>query len=577
MTERVRADQILRAVSEATAATKGEEFFRALARHLASALGVDLAFVAECTDADRTRVRTLAVWKGQEFVENVTYSVAGTPCERVIGGEACLHPTGVCDLFPEDHALALWKVESYVGVPIRGSSGQILGHLAVLDQKPFDADLELSALKIFADRTGVELERQRTEEALLRSTRRLATLREIDRGILAARSPAAIGEAAMRHIRQLIPCLRASVTTFDLEAGRAILEAVHAEDPGRMRVGVTLPLEPFGDLEALRASRVHHVRDASTLPSTSTFDFLRSEGLRSWLNVPLVARGELIGTLNVGSQEVEGFSPQEIEAVREVADSLAVATQEARLVDQVQRHTGELEQRIAERTAELEAFSYSVAHDLRAPLRAIAGFSRVLLEEHAEALASEGQRLLGIISQNTEKMGQLIDALLALSRLGRQEMRLADVDLGQLAHEVYAELPAAPEREVDLRVDALPPVRGDLAMLRQLLANLLTNALKFTQPREAARIVVGHRSGHGETAYFVRDNGVGFDARYAERMFGVFQRLHRPGEFEGTGIGLAIVQSIVRRHGGRVWAEGQLDAGATVWFTLAPLGAAFGR
>lgn len=575
--ENVRADELLRMISEGTASAKGEEFFRSLARHLASALHVKYAFVAECTDASKTEVRTLAVWNGRRFIDNVTYGVAGTPCEQVMGGEVCLYPTNVQTLFPRDHGLATWNTESYLGVPIRGSSGDVVGHLAVLDEKPLAADArELSMLKIFADRTGVELERKRAQEAVERYTKRLETLREIDRGVLAAQSPEEIGDAAMRHIRQLIPCRRASVTVFDFEAGHAVWQAVHAEDAGKMGVGARISLEPFGSLDALRQGRVHAVEDATTLPQNPTFDLLRGEGLRSWINVPLVARGELIGTLNVGSEHANAFGAEEIDAVREVADSLAIAIQQARLNDQVQRQTVELEQRIAERTAELEAFSYSVAHDLRAPLRAIAGFSKVLLEEHAADLDAEGQRVLRIIADNTKNMGHLIDDLLSLSRLGRQEMKLQNIDMRELAESVFAELESGnPARKIELSIAALPPARGDRGMIRQVLVNLFSNALKFTEPREIARIEVGCRPEGGENAYYVKDNGVGFDASYAEKMFRVFQRLHRADEFEGTGIGLAIVQSIIRRHGGRVWAEGKLDEGATLWFTLIP--AAAGR
>ncbi|HSF19676.1 MAG TPA: GAF domain-containing protein [Vicinamibacteria bacterium] len=570
--EHARADEILRIISEGTASAKGEEFFRSLARHLASALRVKYAFVAECTTSTKTHVRTLAVWNGRDFMENVTYAVAGTPCERVIDGEVCFYPTGVRARFPEDRGLVSWNTDSYLGVPLHGSTGEVLGHLAVLDENPIRTEgRDLSILRIFAARTGVELERQRAEEAVDRYTKRLETLREIDRGILAARSPAEIAEAAMRHIRQLIPCRRASVTVFDLEAGHAVWQAVHAEDPGKMRIGAKISLEPFGSLDALREGQVNVVKDARILPSTPVFDLLRGESLRSWINVPLVARGELIGTLNVGSERVDAFGSEEIDAVREVADSLAIATQQARLNDQVQRHTAELEKRIAERTAELEAFSYSVAHDLRAPLRTIVGFSRVLLDEHGGELDPEGMRVLHIISDSARNMGHLIDDLLALSRLGRQEMSLMEIDMGELARSVFDEVTSPhPDRNVEWRLDALPSARGDRGMIRQVFANLLSNALKFTAPREMARIEVGHKSEGGENAYYVKDNGVGFDMRFAERMFGVFQRLHRAEEFEGTGVGLAIVQSIIRRHGGRVWVEGKPNEGATIGFTLLP-------
>ncbi|HXF94694.1 MAG TPA: PAS domain S-box protein, partial [Gemmatimonadales bacterium] len=239
----------------------------------------------------------------------------------------------------------------------------------------------------------------------------------------------------------------------------------------------------------------------------------------------------------------------------------------------IEEHARQLDRANAELQAvnrELEAFSYSVSHDLRAPLRAMDGFSRIVLEEHAGGLDPEGRRLLDVVRENARRMGQLIDDLLAFSRLGRQPLRARSVDLVELAREVAAELRAAePERAIEITVAPLPPARGDRALLRQVLVNLLQNAVKFTRGRAPARIEVGARDGGNGVVYYVADNGVGFDPRYADKLFGVFQRLHRAEEFEGTGVGLATVQRIVHRHGGRVWAEGAPDHGATFYFTLA--------
>lgn len=217
--------------------------------------------------------------------------------------------------------------------------------------------------------------------------------------------------------------------------------------------------------------------------------------------------------------------------------------------------------------AELESFSYSVSHDLRAPLRAIDGFSKVLLEDYSTKLDEEGQRYLDIIRDNSQKMGRLIDDLLALSRLGRQPLNKATVDMPALVTEVFTEL-KEPERDVQFSLGTLPPAYGDHSLLRQVLANLLGNALKFTRQQRTAIIEVGGRGDNQETTYYVKDNGVGFDMRYSGKLFHVFQRLHADTEFEGTGVGLAIVQCIVHRHGGRVWAEGKVNQGATFYWAL---------
>ena len=242
--------------------------------------------------------------------------------------------------------------------------------------------------------------------------------------------------------------------------------------------------------------------------------------------------------------------------------------------EDVERKRGE--RRVIDNTAqlvavnkELEAFSYSVSHDLRAPIRAIDGFSRVLLEEHSTHLDAEGQRLLGIIRTSTKQMGRLIDDLLAFSQIGRKELEKSHIDMTGLARSVMYELrQLEPDRSVAMTIGPLVAAQGDHAMIRQVFANLISNALKFTrqQPKPAVEIAC-HPEGN-ENVYFVRDNGVGFDMQYAHKLFGVFQRLHSQEDFKGTGIGLALVQRIVHRHGGRVWAEGKVNEGATVYFTL---------
>ncbi|MHB8886031.1 MAG: PAS domain S-box protein [Methylovirgula sp.] len=235
-----------------------------------------------------------------------------------------------------------------------------------------------------------------------------------------------------------------------------------------------------------------------------------------------------------------------------------------------------LDERVAERTAQLvatnrdmESFAYSVSHDLRAPLRAIDGFSLILLEDHADKLDAEGQRVLNVVRDSTVKMGRLIDDILAFSRTGQAEMQAARVNMEALVRELIANTlaPALVGRKVAIDVGRLPEAHGDKAMLQRVWLNLLDNAIKYTAPKPDAHIEVGATAGDGETVYYVRDNGVGFDMQYAGKLFGVFQRLHG-SEFPGTGVGLAIIKKIVGRHGGRVWAESKLGEGTTFYFAL---------
>lgn len=299
--------------------------------------------------------------------------------------------------------------------------------------------------------------------------------------------------------------------------------------------------------------------------------FLVSRSLQRQISRPILALEET-------ARAVSDRQDYSVRAVKLGDDEMGRLTDAFNhMLEQLQQLNQKLETRVADRTAELqaanqelEAFSYSVSHDLRAPLRHIGGYAAMLHRHSHAVIDDKGRRYLQVIQDSTRRMGQLIDDLLAFSRHGRTELRRKSVRLDELVAEVRQSLQAdLADRTVVWQVAALPVVTGDIDLLRQVFANLLANAVKYTRQRAEARIEIGSQEGNpAETVVYVRDNGAGFDMKYADKLFGVFQRLHDHREFEGTGVGLATVRRIVQRHGGRVWAEGRPQAGATFFVAL---------
>ncbi len=338
---------------------------------------------------------------------------------------------------------------------------------------------------------------------------------------------------------------------------------------------------------AERKPRVAHFETDPLAISPREREAARVHPALSVLLLPMPQGDEVLGLMQVGearSVDRSPITPEQIELAQAMAAQIGVAVKNAFLHQaqvaaerEVRALNEQLEQRVRERTRELEAanqeleaFSYSVSHDLRAPLRSMDGFSRILLDRFADDLSEDGRGYLERIRGSAQRMGRLIDDLLGFARTSRKPLSRRTVDPAQIVQDVLDEL--APERQgrtMQEQIGELPPCQADPALMKQIYVNLLQNAIKFTRQQDVARIDVGAMTGEaGEVVYYVKDNGAGFDMQYADKLFGVFQRLHRPTDFEGTGVGLAICQRIVHRHGGRIWAEAAPGRGATFFFTI---------
>lgn len=427
-------------------------------------------------------------------------------------------------------------------------------------------------------------ERRQADEALLNYTKRLESLQEVNRAILAARSLQEIAKVALARTRQLVQCDRAATLVYDWNTLHVWFTAIDQQGDLGWPMGARIPLDEYPPpavlLDPAQRSKAGPLYIADLTAEQNPpphITRLISHGARSMVSSPLVVEGELIGLMNLVSTLPDAFSVEHIEIAREVSTQLAVTLQAARLREQLKEHADELERRVDQRTLELEmanreleSFSYSVSHDLRTPLAGIESISRLVLEDYGGELPEDAVRLITLIHDNSVAMDRLVRDLLTFSRTQRQPLHKEHVEVHTMVQQVVDELAGTQgERPVQVVLGTLPPCEADPVLLKQVWMNLVSNAFKFTRKSPAARVEIGSTGTRGEpVVYFVRDNGVGFDMDQAEKLFGVFQRLHPEDEYEGSGVGLAIVQRIVRRHGGRIWTTAAVDQGATFYFTL---------
>jgi signal transduction histidine kinase len=419
-------------------------------------------------------------------------------------------------------------------------------------------------------------EHQQAELKLSRHTMRLHVLAELSGDVAgAARDPRAFTAAVAHRAADLLDA-SCFVHLLDEAGANWVLAASHGPDDAlhqamvERMTGWELPLElhPMHPYEEPLL-----VPDAANPPpGLARLSQLRPEGrvpMRSLVCVPLRTRDALVGMLSgVRLGEAPPFDEEDVEFLQDLGDRTAMALENAGLYEDLERRVEARTRELSQINAELEAFSYSVSHDLRGPLRGIDGFSQALVEDYGDQLDPTAHGYLERVRAATRRMGELIDALLELARLARVPLRRQRVDLSALANAALAELREGSDRQVELQIEPGLVVDGDPRLLRVVLDNLLGNAWKYTAKRELGRIGLRCFSQEGETVYEVKDNGAGFDMAYADKLFRPFGRLHGLHDFAGSGVGLATVQRIVARHGGRIWGEGAPGEGATFWFTL---------
>jgi len=409
---------------------------------------------------------------------------------------------------------------------------------------------------------------------------RLETLRELDLAILEAQSLHAIAATSLSLLNRLVPHDYACVIVFEPGSDQGVVVTARPPKDECFDVGERVSLEETGVADAGEGLHLKTVDNtAAQADPKAMCRRLAVEGLYSYMGVPILARDTAVGVLIVAARKKAAFRSTRVATVSEVAEALGVAIRQAQMRDELRRYAEELERRVDERTeelqesnVELEFITSSLVDELQVPLRAIRGFVREMLEEHSSKLEKEIQLLAEVISHSATGMKEQLDAIYDFTVAGQKELVRRAINMEAVVRGILKDMlnpdPIMLEGLPHTEVGKLPSVTGDAALIGKVWEILLSNAFKFTETKSSRHIEIGARPGGEEHIYFVRDNGVGFDERHAEKLFAMFKRLHGPSEFPGTGAGLAIARRIVRRHKGRIWGRGRVDEGATFYFAL---------
>jgi len=537
VTELRGLSETIRKVVDSTAAT-GQDYLRKLALAMCDALDAKYAFIGSLLPSEPPAIQTAAFAASGEIKDNFRYNLAGSPCQNVLDTGTCYHRSGVQSQFPGDVTLQKLGIEAYLGMPLRSPSGQLLGLIVVLNDQPLNEDFHPEdVLRLFAAHAAAELERQRVAKAQTDAEEFYRTLVSVQSEGIVVHDESdrilACNQSAQRMLR----------ATEDQLLGRTSF------DPRFQLVNVDgSPWDP-GQSPSMIAVK-------TGVPQTRKVYGMRfHDGTTTWISVNAMP---IAGAEGTGQRHVVvSFT----DITEQIAAENRLKSLNADLEQLVDERTGELKRA----NRELESFAYSVSHDLRQPLRAIDGFSRILEMDYGDKLDEEAFEHIATIRSAARRMSNLIDDLLRLSRLVSHELDVSQIDLSLMAKEVFEAARSSQESRV---CNFICPnglkAKGDPNLIRAVMENLIQNSWKFTSKRENAEIEVGKT----KEAFFIRDNGDGFNMAYSNKLFEPFQRLHSPKEFEGTGIGLATVRRIIERHHGHVWAESEVGVGTTIFFTL---------
>ncbi len=548
ITERKRAEATIRA---------SEERFRTMANSMPQ-----LAWIA--------RADGYIFWYNQRW-----YEYTGTTPEQMEGwGWQSVHDVAVLPKVMENWTGAITSEQPFeMEFPLRGADGRFRTFLTRV--QPLK-DAAGRVVQWFGTNTDVEALKQ-AEQAIREREDYFHFLNDLAEATRPLAGPVQIMAVTARMLGEHLHASRCAYA--DVEEDGEQFTILHDYTDGCASTVGSYKLSLFGAraLATLHSGQTLIIRSvqAELLPGEGA-DMFNAIGIQAIITCPLVKDGGLRAMMAVHQTTPRDWKPDEISVVQEVVERCWATIERRTAEEKLHQLNIGLEQRVVERTAqfeaankELEAFSYSVSHDLRAPLRTIDGFSQAVLEDYGQQLPQEGRRYLQTIREGAQRMGALIDDLLEFGRLGQQAVTKQMVDMDMLVRTALEQLEFPRQaRQIEIRRGELPPCLGDPALLKQVWLNLISNALKYTRERKPAIVEIGCTRVNDVNTYFVRDNGTGFDMQYANKLFGVFQRLHRVEDYEGTGVGLAIVQRVVHRHGGRVWAEAAVDRGATFSFTL---------